>query len=123
MKHQRGASYIAILVAIIGFAFMAKIAIAVWGPYWDDRVLDTQIEELLKASPKNMDPAKFNGQMSQRLSMNNIHDMRFNDVAQVTNVNGVQVHKDYEIRKNFMMNIDLVMKFEKKFDQSAIKAQ
>lgn len=123
MRHQRGASYIAILVAIIGFAFMAKIAIAVWGPYWDDRVLDTQIEELMQASPKNMDPTKFKGQMSQRLSMNNIYDMKFDDVAQVTNAGGLQVHKNYEIRKNFMMNIDLVMKFEKKFDQNAIKAQ
>ncbi len=31
MRHQQGASYIAILFAIIGFAFMAKVAVAVWG--------------------------------------------------------------------------------------------
>ena len=45
-KNQQGASYIAILIAIIGFAFLAKIAIAVWSPYWDDRVVDSQITEL-----------------------------------------------------------------------------
>ncbi len=37
-KNQQGASYIAILIAVIGFAFLVKIAIAVWGPYVDDRV-------------------------------------------------------------------------------------
>ncbi|MGB8483905.1 MAG: DUF4845 domain-containing protein, partial [Acinetobacter bohemicus] len=46
-KNQQGASYIGILIAIIGFAFLAKIAIAVWGPYWDDRVVDGQITELM----------------------------------------------------------------------------
>jgi hypothetical protein len=116
MKYQRGTSYIAILIAIIGFAFIVKVAVAVWGPYWDDRVLDSQIEELIGSSPKNMDPTKFSQQMSQRLSMNNINDMRFAEVAEVTNVGGIKVHKNYEIRKNFMMNIDLVMKFEKRFE-------
>ena len=47
-KNQQGASYIGILVAIIGFAFLAKIVIAVWAPYWDDRVIDGQIAELLQ---------------------------------------------------------------------------
>ena len=116
MKYQRGTSYIAILVAIVGFAFLAKIAIAVWSPYWDDRVLDSQIEELIASSPKNMDAHKFSQQMSQRLSMNNIYDMKFDEVAKVVNEGGIKVYKDYEVRKNFMMNIDLVMKFEKKFE-------
>ena len=123
MKHQRGASYLAILFAVIGAVIILKIAIAVWGPYWDDRVLNSQIEELLKSSPKNMDPEKFKGQIGQRLSMNNIYDMKFDEVAEVTKKNGLQVQKDYEVRKNFIMNIDLVMKFEKKFDQSALQAQ
>ena len=52
MRHQQGASYIAILIAIIGFAFMAKVAVAVWGPYFDDRMLDNQIEEQLLMGQK-----------------------------------------------------------------------
>ena len=52
MRHQKGASYIAILLAVIGFAFMAKIAIAVWGPYVDDRLINNQIEEQLQNGPK-----------------------------------------------------------------------
>ena len=44
-KNQQGASYIAILIAIIGFAFLVKIVIAVWGPYVDDRMIDYGINE------------------------------------------------------------------------------
>ena len=123
MRHQQGASYIAILIAIIGFAFMAKVAIAVWGPYFDDRMLDNQIEEQLLNGPKNLTPQKFIGEMDKRLSMNNIRDIKFADVAQVTNVDGLEVKKEYEIRKPFLLNIDIVMKFEKSFDQSSVQAK
>ena len=123
MRHQQGASYIAILIAIIGFAFMAKVAIAVWGPYFDDRMLDNQIEEQLLNGPKNLSPQKFIGEMDKRLSMNNIRDIKFADVAQVTNVDGLEVKKEYEIRKPFLLNIDIVMKFEKSFAQSSVQAK
>lgn len=123
MRHQQGASYIAILIAIIGFAFMAKVAVAVWGPYFDDRMLDNQIEEQLLNGPKNLSPQQFIGEMDKRLSMNNIRDIQFADVAQVTNVDGLKVKKEYEIRKPFLLNIDIVMKFEKSFDQSSVQAK
>ena len=123
MRHQQGASYIAILIAILGFAFMAKVADAVWGPYFDDRMLDNQIEEQLLNGPKNLSPQQFIGEMDKRLSMNNIRDIQFADVAQVTNVDGLQVKKEYEIRKPFLLNIDIVMKFEKSFDQSSVQAK
>ena len=123
MRNQQGASYIAILIAIIGFAFMAKVAVAVWGPYFDDRMLDNQIEEQLLNGPKNLTPQKFISEMDRRLSMNNIRDIQFADVAQVTNVDGLEVKKEYEIRKPFLLNIDIVMKFEKSFDQSSVQAK
>ncbi len=123
MRHQKGASYIAILLAVIGFAFMAKIAIAVWGPYVDDRLINNQIEEQLQNGPKNLSPAKFVSEMGRRLDMNNIRDIKFSDIAQVTDVDGIQVKKDYEIRKPFLLNIDIVLKFEKSFDQSSVQAK
>ena len=123
MRHQQGASYIAILIAIIGFAFMVKVAVAVWEPYFDDRMLDNQIEEQLLNGPKNLSPQQFIGEMDRRLSMNNIRDIQFADVAQVTNVDGLKVKKEYEIRKPFLLNIDIVMKFEKSFDQSSVQAK
>ena len=122
MRHQKGASYIAILLAVIGFAFMAKIAIAVWGPYVDDRLINNQIEEQLQNGPKNLSPAKFVSEMDKSFNMNMI-DMKFVDIAQVTDVDGIQVKKDYEIRKPFLLNIDIVLKFEKSFDQSSVQAK
>ena len=53
----------------------------------------------------------------------NMIDMKFVDIAQVTDVDGIQVKKDYEIRKPFLLNIDIVLKFEKSFDQSSVQAK
>ena len=122
-KNQQGASYIGILVAIIGFAFLAKIAIAVWAPYWDDRVIDGQIAELLQNSPKDISPSEFESKIGQRFEMNGIRDIKFKDIAQVMNTDGLQVKKDYEIRKPFLLNIDLVLKFEKSFDQRSVQTK
>lgn len=122
-KNQQGASYIGILIAIIGFAFLVKIAIAVWAPYWDDRVIDGQIAELLQSSPKNISPSEFETKMEQRFDMNGIRDITFKDIAQVMNTDGLQVKKDYEIRKPFLLNIDLVLKFEKSFDQRSVQTK
>ncbi|WP_407308299.1 DUF4845 domain-containing protein [Acinetobacter sp.] len=122
-KNQQGASYIAILIAIIGFAFLVKIAIAVWGPYVDDRMIDNQITELMQSSPKNIAPSEFETKMGQRFDMNGIRDINFKDVAKVVNTDGLQVKKDYEIRKPFLLNIDLVLKFEKSFDQRSVQTK
>jgi hypothetical protein len=75
-KSQQGASYIAILFGVILFAMAVKAAVAIWPAYWDDKIIDTQIQELLKESPDNI-PAKFTAQMDQRLEMNNVRDLRF----------------------------------------------
>lgn len=122
-KNQQGASYIGVLIAIIGFAFLAKIVIAVWAPYWDDRVIDGQIAELLQSSPKNISPSEFETKIEQRFDMNGIRDIKFKDIAQVMNTDGLQVKKDYEIRKPFLLNIDLVLKFEKSFDQRSVQTK
>ena len=122
-KSQQGASYLAILFGVILFALAVKAAVALWPASWDDRVIDSQIEELIQNSASDITPAKFDMQMDQRLDMNNIRDLRFKDIAKVTTNNGLNVSKKYEIRKPFLLNIDLVLTFEKNFDQRSVQAK
>ena len=121
-KSQRGASYSSILFAVIVFVLLAKFLVAVSGPYFDDSMIDSEISEVLKNSPSDTTPLKLNNQMNQRFSMNNL-DVKFEDIAKVTKDNQLVVKKNYEVRKPFFLNIDLVLKFEKNFDQSSVKAK
>lgn len=120
-KSQQGVSYIAVLFGVVLFAVAAKAIIAIWPAYWNDKIIDTQIQALLKESPNNVTPLKFSNQMDQRLDMNNIRDLHFKDIAQVIYKDDLVVKKKYEVRKPFMLNISLVMNFEKTFDQKSAK--
>ena len=122
-KNQQGASYIGILLGIIAAAFLLKIIVAVWPLYWDDNAINKQIAELIKNSPADTTPAKFSAKMEQNFDMNNIRDIKFNDIATVSTQDGLQVTKKYEVRKPFMLNIDLVLTFEKSFDKRSVESK
>ncbi len=122
-KTQQGASYISILLGVIVIACIAKAVVAVWPSYWDDGVINQQIEEQMKKSPSTITSSMFSTQMSQSLNMNNIRDVNFDDIAHVSTENGLEVTKKYEVRKPFLLNIDLVLTFEKSFDQRSVQSK
>ena len=120
-RTQQGTSYIAILLIIIAAALMVKVLVAVWSPYWDNHVINTQIEELLAISNNNTSPTQFKNDLVQRLDMNNVRDVKVEDLLRVSTADGLQVQTNYEVRKPFLLNIDLVLKFEKSFDKNSSK--
>ncbi|EXB15756.1 hypothetical protein J514_0263 [Acinetobacter sp. 1396970] len=122
-KAQQGTSYLAILFGVVIFAFAAKAVLAVWPAYWDDRVINNQITELMQQSSADITPQKFMTQMDQRLEMNNIRDLHFKEIAEVFNESGLIVKKKYEVRKPFLLNIDLVLTFEKSFDKTSVQTK
>ncbi|MEG0482787.1 MAG: DUF4845 domain-containing protein [Acinetobacter sp.] len=122
-KNQQGTSYIGILLGIIALAFMLKIIVAVWPLYWDDHAIDQQIVEQIQSSSADITPSKFSSEVGRRLEMNNIRDIKFDDIATVSTQDGLQVTKKYEVRKNFMLNIDIVLTFEKSFDKRSVESK
>ncbi|AIL78812.1 DUF4845 domain-containing protein [Acinetobacter nosocomialis] len=122
-KAQQGTSYLAILFGVVIFAIAAKAVLAVWPAYWDDRVINNQITELMQQSSADITPQKFMTQMDQRLEMNNIRDLHFKEIAEVFNESGLIVKKKYEVRKPFLLNIDLVLTFEKSFDKTSVQTK
>lgn len=122
-KNQQGTSYIGILLGIIAAAFLLKIIVAVAPLYIDDRTMNQQIAEQVKNSPADITPAKFVTEVGKRFEMNSIRETKFSDIATVTTKDGLQVTKKYEVRKNFMLNIDLVLTFEKSFDKRSVESK
>ncbi len=122
-QSQQGVSYIAFLFAAILFAVAVKASVAIWPAYWDDKIIDTQIQGLLKDSPTNITPTKFAMEMDKRFDMNGIRDLRFKDIGVATYKGDLIVKKKYEVRKPFVLNLSLLMTFEKTFDQKTAKQQ
>lgn len=122
-KLQRGASYSTFLLALIIFSIVLKVVVAIWPAYWDDHIIDKQIQSVLDDNA-SLTSDKFVSAMNERLSMNNIYDLKIEDIAKVSNDGGqLHVAKHYEVRRHLLLNIDLVLSFEKNFDQRTVQAK
>ena len=123
-KLQHGASYSTFLLGIIVASIILKIVVAIWPAYWDDHIIDKQIQSVLDDNASALTSDKFVSAMNERLSMNNIYDLKIEDIAKVSNDGGqLHVTKHYEVRRHFLLNIDLVLSFEKNFDQRTVQAK
>ncbi|AXI02747.1 DUF4845 domain-containing protein [Aquirhabdus parva] len=122
MRGQKGMSYWGI-VAILFIAFISvQFTLAVGGVYLDDFTMNKIITERLKAAPTDSNPEALMREFSQQFDMNGIRDVKVSDYLTVTTDGGIEVVKQYEVRKNFIANIDLVIHFKKIFDQKSIQA-
>lgn len=115
LHKQQGVSFIGIFLGIVVAAFAIKMAVAIWPAYWDDRIIDKEITNAIATYPKGVTPAKFKQDLTRQLEMNNVRDLKVDDIMKVTNASGLEVKKEYEVRKPFMANIELVMTFKKDF--------
>ena len=119
---QRGASYWSIMFGVMLVVIIGKAILITWPAYGDNRLINASIEERLKTSTDNS-PEKFVSELQQQFSLNNLRDLDPKDIMKVSNSGGeLVVQTDYEVRKKFIANIDLIMSFEKQFDQRAVKA-
>jgi hypothetical protein len=122
MRGQRGVSYWGIVALIFIAFFGLQFFLAVGSAYSDDFTINKTIEEKLKAAPNDIDQTTLMNGFDQQLDMNGIRDVKAADRLTITNDGGIEVIKKYEVRHPFIGNIDLVVHFEKTFDQKAIKA-
>ncbi len=122
MRGQRGISY----WGLVTFLFLAFVGLqfffAVGQAYFDDITINKIVEAKLKADPNDVDPTSLLNGLSQQFEMNGLRDIKIKERFKVTNDGEIEVIKKYEIRNSFIANIDLVVRFEKTFNQRAIKA-
>ncbi|XID75586.1 DUF4845 domain-containing protein [Alkanindiges sp. WGS2144] len=122
IKAQRGVSYWSIMFGIMLAVLVVKAALVIWPAYWDNRLINTSIKERLK-NANDANPEAFMKALEQQFSLNNLRDVQAKDIMQVSNGGGgLVVDTDYEVRKKFVANVDMVVVFKKQFDQRLIKA-
>lgn len=118
---QRGVSYWGVMVGILLGVLLIKAALVTWPAYWDNRLINATIEERLRNS-NDANPATFLAALDQQFNLNNLRDISAKDIVKVSSNGELVVDTDYEVRKNFIANVDLVIAFKKHFDQRLIKA-
>lgn len=119
---QRGVSYWSVMIIIMFVVFGIKLFVALFPTYTDDVLVNKVVTERLNTASLETTPAVLEKELGQQFNMNSLTTLNPREIFVITNRNGNQVVKKYEVRKPFIANIDLVIRFEKTFDQRAIKA-
>lgn len=119
-RHQRGMSYLGILTLLGISGLILKIAVAIGPAYYDNYTIEKIIISLFRDGRANS-VADFKRGLDDRFQINNIRNKSADDFKYTFEDKKLTVLVDYEVRENFVANIDLVMHFKKTYG-SELKA-
>ena len=120
IKKQAGMSMWGVMMLVIILVANGFIALKIVPVYMDystvQQVVDSTIEGLKK---KRLPNVKVRNSIDRRLLINNIRDLKRDDLTIKQTNSKSTIIMDYEVRKPIFYNIDAVMKF--RYEAEAIR--
>jgi hypothetical protein len=112
-RRQRGVGFSGALIIVSLVVFFVNLAIVVlpsYAAFW-------QVREIMDRLPEKTDviqagPRAIMTSVSTQLGINNVRDIGGKDFKLQRTPDGFNLLLDYEVRKHWVYNIDLVMAFE-----------
>lgn len=120
-RSQRGMSYFGVMLAIMLFAGVIKAVATVGSDYYDNYTIGKIIQNII-SDGRTDSIATFKRALSDRFQVNGIRNRAVDDFEYSMEGNNLVVVVDYEVRKNFIGNLDIVMHFNKTYS-SELKAE
>ena len=110
-RQQRGMSSMGILLFVVIFGGIIKVAAVIAPPYYDNYTMKKVIASLFRDGRANS-VEDFKRGLSDRFTINNIRDKTPEDFKYTFVDKKLVVEVDYEVRKPFIGNLDVVMHFK-----------
>lgn len=112
MQKQRGMSMVSVLAILVGVALLLKAAFGLFSIYWDHKMISTVLEKM-HSNPderREIRPAELKRIIQGRMDSNNI-DVDLSGLTFKPTQNGVQLDWQYEMRRTWLGNVELVVTF------------
>ncbi len=113
-RSQRGMSYLGIMFIAMILAFALKVVATVGSDYYDFYGINKMVNSLMDEG-RTGSVAEFKRALYDRFQINGIRDRNPDDFEYQMDGRGLIVIVDYEVRKPFIGNLDVVMHFEKTY--------
>ncbi|MDN6318533.1 MAG: DUF4845 domain-containing protein [Marinobacter sp.] len=114
---QGGASALVVLIMVLFFGGLLTLVIKVGPAYLDDLTIQEAIESLDGTDGlSQMGPARVRTLINKRLSVNNIRGFNAKDISVEKDGGLVVINVDYEVRNNFIRNLDTVVHFQHRYE-------
>lgn len=116
---QQGFSLYGLVAGLVVAALVALVVVKIVPMYMDNKAIDRMImavENDLATSERVNSVAAFHDHIAKGMQVNNINGIKSQDIMKVTAEGGqFIVDLNYERRESILKNIDIVVKFEKKY--------
>lgn len=116
IKKQQGVTMITIALGLVLLAFFVLIAVTVWPVYMENFNVNSHLDRLQNDSKvKSMTKLELVKTLEKRFGIDDVKSVGREDIT-VTGEpgSGYEIEVDYEVRKEFMGNVDLVIYFNRK---------
>lgn len=110
-RQQLGMSSMGVLLFVVVFATIIKVSAVVAPPYYENYTMNKIIASLFRDGRANS-IEDFKRGLSDRFTINNISDKTPEDFKYTFADKKLVVEVDYEVRKPFIGNLDVVMHFK-----------
>lgn len=113
IRKQQGVTMITIALGLVLLAFFVLIAITLWPVYMEHFNVSSHLERL-EADPKvkSMTQDEIRSTLLKRFGIDDVKSVGRSDIVITGDPgSGYTVEVDYEVRKEFMGNVDLVIVF------------
>ncbi|WP_455209026.1 DUF4845 domain-containing protein [Kaarinaea lacus] len=109
---QRGVTMITIAAGLALLAFFVLIAITLIPVYIENFSVSSHVSRIGKDSrAKEMSKEEVKKTLIKRLGIDDVKNVSREDISVTDIPGGYQIEVDYEVRKNFLGNVDVVVYF------------
>lgn len=120
IKRQKGASGLSILFTIVVIVFFGATGLKLTPVYLDNFTVKGALDALdEQPGITKMSRSKIKSVLMKQLQINNVRNIKNEDIVVNKEKGRLTVNIDYEIRMELIQNIDLLVSFENQFEAVA----
>lgn len=113
MRKQQGVTMITVALGLLLLAFFVLIAVTLWPVYMENFNVSSHLKRLESDSKvKSMTQDEIRSTLLKRFSIDDVKSVGRSDIVISGDTgSGYTIEVDYEVRKGFLGNVDLVIVF------------
>ena len=117
-SRQHGLSMLGIVIVLLLATFLLTIVFKVGPIYLDDTSVKGAFEGLQRDNVRAMSDSDIRRKLDNYFTVNNVRNIRARDVKIKRERTRILVSYDYEVRAEFLGNLDVVVRFKHGYDSS-----
>ena len=114
---QKGFTFIGLVIVLAIIGFVTLSVLKIFPVYMENLAVKTSIDAIkTDQGIKNMSPSQIRSLFEKKLDMNQVTSVNAKDAKIGRGIGEITFKLEYEVRKDYIGNIDLILSFKNEFE-------